>query len=370
MTRKKIILTTITCAALFSACKTDDSIGLDTSNGYVTSSNVKVTPNKVSAFDQGDTDYKLFSTVELVDKLNVNGETLSTKDKVSTFTADFTKLGLTKVGDKSELVIIPFIGNKELDTVRTKISVFNPIEIFTSVQSSKNKDSLVTKVEFTKNSTCEVLFKIKQPKNGTINNLIVERKVSEAGTYSTVAGSPFNVEKDSITFKSSDFNKLDEVYYRVTAKTSEGVTVSEETKVLVDTDYFGNALDAELSVSGQFYSLPKLEKSTSADADMEFVSTSSVFDLSIVSKKPEVTFVAYPGAGVKEFNFGDKLEAIKVFNTGSPVNQIKPLKPGEVYVYKKVIKETGKPDVDTYGLLLMGALSSDPESSIKVSIRS
>lgn len=366
MNFKKLILTTSSCALILMSCsKNDDSKPNNT--GVVSSSTVKVTPSEVSFFDQGNTNYKLFSSIATVNKLLVNGEALPVSNKISTYTANFEKLGITDLGDTSELTLIPFIDTKQLDTVKAVITSINPITLTAKIEDSIiKKEPIVIPVSY-KNEG-KLSYKITKPKTEAVKSVLVERKTFENGTYETIA-TDLGPETGTVIVKPSDFKKLDTLFYRVTATTESGIKAFNKTIVVIDTEYFNKSSKNDLLETDAFYTVPDFKKTTETNADIVLTNPNNdIFNL-LITAKNNTSFVKYINPNEKTFDFGDKLEAINFFTaSATKATSITAPKPGEIYIFRKITKTDTK-ETETYGLLKIDNVESSSGAKITVSVK-
>lgn len=218
MTIKKIFSIAIITSLLIFSCSKDD-VEKNNSSGFVNSATVKISPSSVSIFDQEDLDYELFTTVSKVTKLDIQDESLEVNNKRSTYTTNFTDLGITKIGDKAKLKVVPFIGNTKLDTTVVSISAINPVSFKAPKTASKEAGKEV-----------DVNYSVLQPKNNSIATIKIEKKISKTGAYTSVTGD-FSKESGTIKLDPKIHNEKDEIYYKVTVTTDNALTASNEVKV-------------------------------------------------------------------------------------------------------------------------------------------
>ena len=345
-TRTKILLLS-TGFLLLSCDKDDPIIDLDADSVVVSESDIYITPNEVSFFDQELIQYEIFSSIGIVDEVTVSSgvatqdleiEELGITDKKTIYEADFSKLGLSAIGDEIKLSVVPSIEGADLKADTVAIAVINPIELAAPeklVVTDDKVDSLNYEIVST------------QVKDAIIT---LEQKTFFDGVYTEITGD-WNSEKDKYTFNPTDFEKLDTVYFKVTAS-KDALTASKTIKVVIDTEYLGDASELIMSNSNMFYSLEELSGVQDIDSELEFIHNEDAGALAIKVTNPvNLKLVAYPVGDVdKVFAFGDKLETIEVVNNEPEILTIDPVKTGELYAYK-ITRVIGGEDEVFYGLI-------------------
>ncbi len=346
---------------LLSCDKDDPIINLDGEPGKVTQTDISINPNEVSFFDKNIVSYNLFSSIAIVDRISLIGdlftEDVDVTNKKGTFEADFSKLGISMIGDEVEIDVKPFISLDSLEREKIKISIVNPIELTVPeniVVTTSEADTLNYKINSLQ--VTDAMIKL-------------EQKTFSDGSFTEILGD-WDSQEDMYIFNAKDFSKLDTIFFKITA-TKDELVASNTIKVIIETEFLGESKELTLKDDNTFYSLLTASGVLAADSEIEFIPNTDPNNLGIKVTDPDkFKLVAYPSSSTGDvFGFGDKLETIDVVNSEPSLNLVSSLSAGDLFAYKSTRMIDGE-NVDFYGLLKVNTIVNDSaENTVVMSFK-